>query len=548
VPAGNWSVPHDLQSSTQSRDPVALIQIHGRRFVLGAATLLAAFGLAIVAAADAGARLPGGVEIAGVAVGGVSAAEAKRRVSARAAELAGQSLLVIGPEGTVRTSGFKLGASPRVAAAVAAAGARRFGRARDLLDGGRTRRIALSWDIDAAAVRELAERLRSRTPPSNAAVTVDRDGVRVRSGRAGYDIDTRALRRSLESLPSRVRAPTIRVVPHVTTAEARATAQRVERLTGARRTILVGSGATELEPPTLRKLVRVHPSGGGLSVAFDAAGLARLLPASVPPRDATFRFSGSTVGLVPAVRGRILDVAATALRLAESDSARVEAAVTLVEPAVTTAELRVLGIRDLVSEFTTYYPPGQPRVVNIRLAAATIDGTIIPPGGRFSMNEALGERTIAKGYVPAPQISGSSFVDSVGGGISQVATMLYNGAFFAGLELIEHQPHSLYIDRYPLGREATIAWGGPELIFRNDWPASLAIKLETTETSITVRFFSSGLGRRVETETGVPYGHGGGSFQVEYTRRVYRGSRLTRDERFRVRYGVSPGSGRPGGT
>ena len=48
------------------------------------------------------------------------------------------------------------------------------------------------------------------------------------------------------------------------------------------------------------------------------------------------------------------------------------------------------------------------------------------------MNEALAERTIAKGYVAAPQISGSSFVDSVGGGISQVATMLYNGAFFAG--------------------------------------------------------------------------------------------------------------------
>ena len=259
----------------------------------------------------------------------------------------------------------------------------------------------------------------------------------------------------------------------------------------------------------------------------------------MPARDATFRFSGSDVELVPAVQGRILDVAATALRLAESDSPRVEAAVTFVDPDVTTAELTALGIRDLVSEFTTYYPPGQPRVVNIRRAAAAIDGTILPPGGTFSMNEALGERTIAKGYVAAPQISGSSFVDSVGGGISQVATMLYNGAFFAGLELIEHQPHTLYIDRYPLGREATISWGGPELIFRNDWPASLVIKLATTETSITARLFSSRLGRRVETETSAPYGHGGGGFEVDYTRRVYRGGRLARDERHHVRYGVA---------
>ncbi len=370
-------------------------------------------------------------------------------------------------------------------------------------------------------------------------MTVDAGGVRVREGRAGYEVDSSALRTRLESLPSRVRAPAIRVVPHVTTAEAEATAERVERLTGVRRTILIGSVATVLEPQMLRTLMRVHPSGGGLSLAFDAAGLARLLPASVPARDATFRFSGSDVELVPAVQGRILDVAATALRLAESDSPRVEAAVTLVDPDVTTAELRALGIRDLVSEFTTYYPPGQPRVVNIRRAAAAIDGTILPPGGTFSMNEALGERTIAKGYVAAPQISGSSFVDSVGGGISQVATMLYNGAFFAGLELIEHQPHTLYIDRYPLGREATISWGGPELIFRNDWPASLVIKLATTETSITARFFSSRLGRRVETETSAPYGHGGGSFEVDYTRRVYRGARLARDERHHVRYGVA---------
>ena len=524
------------------------MQGHRRRFALGAAALLIVAGAAIAVAADARARVPGGVEIAGVAVGGVSAAEAERLVSARAEELAEQPLVVVGPERSVRTSGVELGARPQVSAAITAAGPHRFGRARDLLDGGPARKVPLSWEIDAAAVRDLAARLGPSAPPSEAAVVVRAEGIQVREGRVGYEVDSGALSSRLESLPTRVRAPTIRVVPEVTTAEATATAQQVERLTGTRRTILLGSVATTLEPTTLRTLVRVHPSGGGLSISFDAGGLARLLPASVPPRDAEFRVREAEVEIVPAVQGRVLDVAATARRLAESVSAQVEAAVTIVQPEVTTAELTSLGIRDRVSEFTTYYPPGQPRVVNIQRAAAVIDGTILPPGATFSMNEALGERTIAKGYVSAPQIgAGNSFVDSVGGGISQVATMLYNGAFFAGLELIEHQPHSLYIDRYPLGREATISWGGPELIFRNDWPASVLIKLDATETSITVRFFSSRLGRRVETETSVPDGHGGGSFTVEYTRRVYRGSRLTRDERFRVRYGNSPGFGAPGG-
>ena len=514
--------------------------VHARRLVLGTIALLVTAGLAVAIGAEARARLPQGVEIAGVPVGGVSAAEAEQLVLAHADQLAAQPLLVVGPERVIRTTGAELGARPRVAAAIAAVGEQRFGRARDLFDGGRIRRVALSWDVDAAPARELAGRLGPVTPPSEAAVTVDAGGVRVREGHSGYEVDSSALRTRLESLPSRVRAPTIRVVPQVTTAEARATAQRVERLTGAMRTILIGSVATVLEPRTLRTLARVEPSGGGLSIAFDAAGLAKLLPASTMPRDAAFRFPGSDVELVPAAQGRILDVASTAIRLAETASPRVEAAVTLVQPDVTTAELASLGIRDQVSEFTTYYPPGQPRVVNIQRAAAVIDGTILRPGATFSMNEALGERTIAKGYVPAPQIgAGNSFVDSVGGGISQAATMLYNGAFLAGLELIEHQPHSLYIDRYPLGREATISWGGPELIFRNDWPASVLIKLDATDSSITVRFFSSRLGRRVETETGVPYGHGGGSFLVEYTRRVYRGQRLTRNERFLVRYGVA---------
>ena len=190
--------------------------------------------------------------------------------------------------------------------------------------------MPLSWEVDASAVRELAVRLGSATPPSEAAVVVDSDGVHVLEGRIGYEIDVDALRSRLESLPARVVPPTSRVAPRVTTAEARATAERIERLTAIRRTILLGSVATVLEPAKLRTLVRVHPGGGGLSVSFDTAALAGLLPASVPARDAEFRFAGSEVEIVPAVQGRIIDAPATALRLTESGSDRVEAAVTLV--------------------------------------------------------------------------------------------------------------------------------------------------------------------------------------------------------------------------
>jgi vancomycin resistance protein YoaR len=214
----------------------------------------------------------------------------------------------------------------------------------------------------------------------------------------------------------------------------------------------------------------------------------------------------------------------------------------------------------VVGSFTTRFPCCQPRVVNIRRAVQLLDGRTLPPGGRFSMNRALGRRTRARGFVPAPMIAGGRLVDSVGGGISQVATTLYNAAFFAGLDLVAHTPHSFYIPRYPPGREATISWGGPELVFDNDWRAPLRMRLAAGSTGITVRFYSEPLGRRVQAwsgkpfdfvqpttvlvhNPGLPYGSrrvvqeaGSAGFTIDYGRRVYRRGRPARNERWRVRY------------
>jgi vancomycin resistance protein YoaR len=218
------------------------------------------------------------------------------------------------------------------------------------------------------------------------------------------------------------------------------------------------------------------------------------------------------------------------------------------------------GPLELVSRFTTYYPPGQPRVINIRRAAVLLDRTLLRPGARFSLNERLGKRTRARGFVAAPSISGPIHVDSVGGGVSQVATTLYNAAFFAGARLIAHTPHSFYISRYPKGREATISWGGPELIFQNDWPAPLLVRMKTTPTSITVWLYSYRLGRRVATVTQAPANYarprtvylkdptlptgtqrllqsaGASGFSISYTRRVYRDDSVRRNERYSWRY------------
>ncbi len=211
------------------------------------------------------------------------------------------------------------------------------------------------------------------------------------------------------------------------------------------------------------------------------------------------------MAVVPSVAGRRLDGAALGAAIVrDPDAATVAASVTTAKPAFTTAEAKALGVREKVSEFTTPYQCCQPRVKNIQRAATILDGTILAAGERFSLNDALGERVASRGFVEAPAIAAGELVDSVGGGVSQVATTMYNAAFFAGLALEAHTPHEFYISRYPMGREATVSWRQPDLVFRNDWDAAILMSARAGSNGITVAFYSSKLGRRVETETGQP--------------------------------------------
>jgi vancomycin resistance protein YoaR len=150
-----------------------------------------------------------------------------------------------------------------------------------------------------------------------------------------------------------------------------------------------------------------------------------------------------------------------------------------------------LGIKELVGEFTTRYPAGQPRVVNIKRIAELTQGAVVEPGATFSINDFVGPRTLEKGFVAAGSIQNGVFEDAVGGGISQYATTLFNAAFFAGLDYAEYQSHSIYINRYPYGREATVSFPKPDLKIVNSTPHGLLIWPTATDTSITVKIYST---------------------------------------------------------
>ncbi len=155
------------------------------------------------------------------------------------------------------------------------------------------------------------------------------------------------------------------------------------------------------------------------------------------------------------------------------------------------AELESLGIIEQVSTFTTNHSCCQNRVTNIHRIADLTRGAIIRPGETFSLNGFVGRRTRENGFVADGAINLGVLEPQVGGGISQYATTLFNAAFYAGMEFVEYQSHSLYISRYPRGREATISWPRPDLKIKNTTDYGILLWNSYTETSITITMYST---------------------------------------------------------
>ncbi|WP_420435929.1 VanW family protein [Candidatus Poriferisocius sp.] len=149
------------------------------------------------------------------------------------------------------------------------------------------------------------------------------------------------------------------------------------------------------------------------------------------------------------------------------------------------------GIVELTGRFTTNYTPDQDRVSNIHRIAELIQGAVVYPGETFSVNEYVGERTEEKGFVDAGVIYDGVYSTDVGGGISQFITTLFTAAFNAGMEFPEYQAHSIDIERYREGVDATISWPKPDFKFRNPNPYAVLLWPTVTEESVTVSVYST---------------------------------------------------------
>jgi vancomycin resistance protein YoaR len=407
------------------------------------------------------------------------------------------------------------------------------------------------------------------TAPHPPTIQLGAQGFAAVPGVPGRGIDTDDIaaqlpRRAAETPDGTIEIHTemVPVLPPYTDEDAQALADRANQTTANGLDLTAGDTTVHADPQTLRSWIGPTTANGALDLAINPDAVNAALPGlfaslSAQAVNASFDVQNGVPVVIPSKQGvaccgaNSADVIWQALLNGQSPAA-LEVQVT--DPALTTEAAQALGITQAVGGnnawrngapttagpgFTTYHDPGQPRVTNIHRIADIVRGAVIMPGDTFSVNDYVGPRTLAKGFVEAGAIREGEHVDEVGGGVSQFATTTFNAAYFAGLDILTYQAHSESFTRYPPGREATMGFPAPDLRIRNNTPYGILIWPTYTGTSLTVTLYSTPFA--TGAQTGISESMSGACRVVTTTRTRTFPDGHTANDTFKATY--RPGEG-----
>ena len=476
----------------------------------------------LVGLAFAGSQneLASGTEVAGVDVGGLTRHEAVAKLDSLFERGSAHPVSFAAAGETYHFAPNQLGVQPDWSAAVAAAERagdgfgplRGFRRLRARVFGAEVLpRLTVSNAALEYALDQIAGHVDS--PASNAKLV--RRGLRIKvlpdatGTRLDRDAAAEVMVRTLGGLERASGSTTlpVKVTPPKVTAEMLAAPAARARVAISRPIVVKATGRSFRVPRwRVAELLRLPQDGAtALAIGGPAADkYFRRLTSTVgrPPRDAGFAVYGEAVQVVPARDGLEVNVpqAARAILRAVSSPTNRIARLTIVRaaPERSTAQALAMGIDRRMSSYKTYYSGTPDRITNLQLGVKALDGSLVPPGATFSLNGAIGERTVERGFRSAPVIIGNEYAEEVGGGTSQVATTAFNAAWEAGLRITERHPHSLYISRYQLGRDATVYWPSLDLKFVNDTKSWVLVKGFAESDGISIAIYG-GEDRRVDS-------------------------------------------------
>ena len=248
---------------------------------------------------------------------------------------------------------------------------------------------------------------------------------------------------------------------------------------------LVAGTSGRPDPAGVRPALSVSPDGnGGLNPTFDEPRLAALVASKmrVDNRAAsTARWSSSRATdrpVVPSVDGLAVDDAPLPGRVVAAISGATDRTVVTHRgdrrsSRRRTPRRRASPISSSTSSHRSHRTTPPARTTS---SSRPHQRHVRPAGSTFSLNGILGERTEDKGYADGTVIIDGRLTRGTGGGISQVSTVIYNLAYFAGADFLEFSPHAFFIPRYPEGREATVYWPTIDNRWKNDTPYGMLLQ------------------------------------------------------------------------
>ncbi|MCL5735086.1 MAG: VanW family protein [Actinobacteria bacterium] len=473
-------------------------------------------------------KVHGGVTISGQQVAGLTRDEATAAVNRVVKEAQKKPATLVSGEKTWKVLPDDVGTKLDVAKAVSAAmDATRgsnvvsdlFHRLRLYFD---HKDIPLQGTVDTAKMDELAAKVAEDVdiPPVNAGLAFVGTEVKVVEGQKGRVVDQAALRQQLETRLFALQSTKL-TVPMVVK-EPAIHAEDSEKAV-AQAKIMIGGPLTLTYKDSSWKISSEQIAAYMDFAAEDQNGVAVLVPYLSTKKmshffdnlanevdkaaiDASFKGDGNQAWVVPAVPGRVLDRVKTAEALTAASlktaGRTAQVATKITQPDLTTDEADAMGITEKLAGYQTVWEGTPDRQTNVRITTQYASNVILAPGEIYNLDKQIGPRTEARGFKLAPGIVGAGQLEDVlGGGICQVATTLFNAAFEAGLDIVERRNHSLYIDHYPKGRDATVTADGPNLRFRNDTDHYILVRGASDGIKTTFVIYGTPDGRTISSET-----------------------------------------------
>ncbi len=253
------------------------------------------------------------------------------------------------------------------------------------------------------------------------------------------------------------------------------------------------------------------------------------------PVDAVFGWGDAGLGVIEqGTYGAALRSDAFASAVAESflnGHETVDIPIVEIAPEIDDRNIDAYGIDELIGSGDSNFAGGNAdRDANIYVATELLNHTLVPPGGTFSFNRAIGEITADKGYKDALVVVGDEVGRDIGGGVCQVSTTVFRAALNGGMPIGEWHPHTYRLPNYEAGSwsagfDASILQYGADpdewadFTFENDTDGWLLIEADTWDKQVFVNIYGTSDGRDVSLE---PYSIGGNAFG--FTQTIYDAS------------------------